>query len=142
MIMMVLKLLIVFGYFNKDLRIYIDRKRSTIPLENVKDIMSQVLQALFHSKWKRIMHRDLKPSNLLIEEVNKTIKLSDFGLTRTFGKPLKTCSHEVVTLWNRAQEILLGSKVYSSTIEMWNLGCIFYELVHNFPIFQGKSEIE
>lgn len=88
------------------------------------------------------MHRDIKPSNLLIGEDNKTIKLADFGLARTFGLPLKTYTHEVVTLWYRAPEILLGAKIYSTAIDMWSLGCIFYELVHNKPLFQGKSEIE
>jgi serine/threonine protein kinase len=42
------KLIMVFEYFNIDLRIYLDRKRMALPLENVKDIMSQVLQALLH----------------------------------------------------------------------------------------------
>ena len=88
------------------------------------------------------MHRDLKLSNLLIGEDNKTIKLADFGLARTFGLPLKTYTHEVVTLWYRAPEILLGAKVYGTAVDMWSLGCIFYELVHNAPLFSGKSEIE
>jgi hypothetical protein len=55
------------------------------------------------------MHRDLKPSNILIGEDNKTIKLADFGLARTFGLPLKSYTHEVATLRYRAPEILLGS---------------------------------
>jgi serine/threonine protein kinase len=54
------------------------------------------------------MHRDLKPSNLLIEEDEKTVKLADFGLARSFGLPLKSYTHEVVTLWYRAPEVLLG----------------------------------
>lgn len=88
------------------------------------------------------MHRDLKPSNLLIGEDHKTIKLADFGLARTFGLPLKTYTHEVVTLWYRAPEVLLGSKVYSTAIDMWSLGCIFFELSHRKPLFYGKSEID
>ena len=88
------------------------------------------------------MHRDLKPSNLLIGEDNATIKLADFGLARSFGFPLKTYTHEVVTLWYRAPEILLGAKVYSTAIDMWSLGCIFYEVVHYKPLVAGKSEIE
>ncbi len=54
------------------------------------------------------MHRDLKPSNLLIDLAGTQLKLADFGLARTFGLPLKSYTHEVVTLWYRAPEILLG----------------------------------
>lgn len=88
------------------------------------------------------MHRDLKPGNLLVGEDNRTIKIADFGLARTFGLPLKTYTHEVVTLWYRAPEVLLGQKVYSTAIDMWSVGCIFYELCHNKPLFPGKSEID
>ena len=56
----------------------------------------------------RIFHRDLKPQNLLISEDGQTIKLADFGLARAFGLPIKTYTHEVVTLWYRCPEILLS----------------------------------
>lgn len=52
------------------------------------------------------MHRDLKPQNILVTEEGD-IKLADFGLARAFGVPIKTLTHEVVTLWYRAPEILL-----------------------------------
>jgi hypothetical protein len=54
------------------------------------------------------MHRDIKTSNILISEDNQTIKIADFGLARTYDIPLKTYTHEVVTIWYRAPEILLG----------------------------------
>ena len=87
------------------------------------------------------MHRDLKPSNLLIGEDERTIKIADFGLARSFGLPLKSYTHEVVTLWYRAPEILLGQKVYSTAVDVWSLGCIFYEIAHRKPLFYGESEI-
>ena len=90
---------------------------------------------------RRIMHRDLKPSNLLVNPDATKIKIADFGLARTMGPPLKTYTHEVVTLWYRAPEVLLGSKIYSTAIDMWSIGAIFYELAHKKPLFAGDSEI-
>jgi serine/threonine protein kinase len=75
-----------------------------------------------------VLHRDLKPQNLLID-VRGYIKLADFGLARAFGMPVRTYTHEVVTLWYRAPEILLGSKFYSTSVDVWSLGCVFAEMV-------------
>lgn len=36
---------------------------------------------------------------------------------------------QVVTLWYRAPEILLGCKYYSTAVDIWSLGCIFAEMV-------------
>lgn len=65
----------------------------------------------------RVIHRDLKPQNLLLDGLG-AIKLADFGLARAFGVPLRTYTHEVVTLWYRAPEILLGSKFYSTAVDI------------------------
>ena len=67
-----------------------------------------MVQCLDYLQKKEVMHRDLKPSNLLVDTDGKQLKLADFGLARTFGLPLKSYTHEVVTLWYRAPEVLLG----------------------------------
>jgi len=36
---------------------------------------------------------------------------------------------QVVTLWYRAPEILLGSQLYSTPVDVWSIGCIFAEMV-------------
>ena len=87
------------------------------------------------------MHRDLKPQNLLIDNKN-IMKLADFGLARAYGLPIKTYTHEVVTLWYRAPEILLGQKQYSTSIDIWSAGCIFGEMAQKKPLFAGDSEID
>ena len=34
---------------------------------------------------------------------------------------------QIVTLWYRAPEVLLGSTYYSTPVDMWSVGCIFGE---------------
>ena len=91
--------------------------------------MYQILQSLIHLHQHRIFHRDLKPQNLLVDTSGQNIKLADFGLARAFGLPIKTYTHEVVTLWYRCPEILLGQKAYALGVDLWSTGCIFAEMV-------------
>jgi len=60
-------------------------------------------------------------------------------LARSSGIPVKNYTHEVVTLWYRAPDVLLGSTSYSTSIDIWSIGCIFAELVMMKPIFAGKN---
>jgi cyclin-dependent kinase len=100
------------------------------------------MQSLVFLHSNRIFHRDLKPQNLLISSDGKTIKLADFGLARAFGLPIKTYTHEVVTLWYRCPEILLCQKHYSLGVDLWSTGCIFAEMAQKKPLFMGDSEID
>ncbi|ELR06143.1 Cyclin-dependent kinase catalytic subunit [Pseudogymnoascus destructans] len=107
----------------------------------VKKFMSQLCEGIRYCHSHRVLHRDLKPQNLLIDR-DGNLKLGDFGLARAFGVPLRTYTHEVVTLWYRAPEILLGGRQYSTGVDMWSVGCIFAEMCTRKPLFAGDSEID
>ena len=71
---------------------------------------------------------------------NGILKIADFGLARGYGIPVKNYTHEVVTLWYRPPDVLLGSKTYGTTVDIWSIGCIFAEMVTGKPLFMGKNE--
>ncbi|KAJ5462629.1 hypothetical protein N7475_007573 [Penicillium sp. IBT 31633x] len=107
----------------------------------VKKLMAQLLEGVRYCHSHRILHRDLKPQNLLLDREG-TLKLADFGLARAFRIPLRRYTHEVVTLWYRAPEILLGGRVYSTGVDMWSVGAIFAEMCTRKALFSGDSEID
>ncbi|XP_057313163.1 cyclin-dependent kinase 1-like [Hydractinia symbiolongicarpus] len=135
------KLYLVFEFLLMDLKKYIDTVGGPIDKALVKSYTYQICSGIEFCHEHRIIHRDLKPQNLLIDSKG-LIKLADFGLGRAFGIPVRAYTHEVVTLWYRCPEVLLGGKRYSCGIDTWSIGCIFAEMVNRKPIFQGDSEID
>jgi len=138
------KLYLIFEFLTMDLKQYMDKnipKDGTMDPVLVKSYTYQLLQGLLFCHQRRVLHRDMKPQNLLIDQ-HGAIKIADFGLARAFGIPVRVYTHEVVTLWYRAPEVLLGSPKYSCPLDIWSLGVIFAEMVNRKPLFQGDSEID
>jgi len=129
-------LTLVFEYLERDLKQYMDDCGAILAIENIKLFLFQLLRGLAYCHARRVLHRDLKPQNLLINERGE-LKLADFGLARAKSVPTKTYSTEVVTLWYRPPDVLLGSAEYSTPIDMWGVGCILYEMVVGKPAFPG-----
>lgn len=103
--------------------------------------MWQLMQGLAFCHHRRVIHRDLKPQNLLIDRAGY-IKIGDFGLARSITLPVRVYTHEVITLWYRSPEILLGTDYYGPSVDLWSLGCIFAEMLTKRALFSGDSEID
>jgi len=134
------KLYLVFEYLDQDLKKYMDSITEIDP-GLVKSYTKQLLEGLLYCHRRRILHRDLKPQNLLIDR-RGFLKLADFGLARAVCIPVRPYTHEVITLWYRAPEILLGQQQYSMPVDVWSAGCIFAEMMNKRPLFPGDSEID
>ncbi|KAI9305458.1 protein serine/threonine kinase [Cunninghamella echinulata] len=132
------KLILVFEYLDSDLKKFLDSNGGDIDELTIKQMMYQLLKGIAFCHAHRVLHRDLKPQNLLINKKGE-LKLGDFGLARAFGIPVRSYSRDVVTLWYRAPDVLMGSKQYSTSIDLWSAGCIFAEMVSGSPLFPGSS---
>ncbi|KAI1607874.1 non-specific serine/threonine protein kinase [Exophiala viscosa] len=134
------KLMLVFEYMDKDLKKYMDARgdRGQLDQVTIKRFMQDLLRGTAFCHENRVLHRDLKPQNLLINTKGQ-LKLADFGLARAFGIPVNTFSNEVVTLWYRAPDVLLGSRTYNTSIDIWSAGCIMAEMYTGRPLFPGTT---
>ncbi|CAL9207982.1 unnamed protein product [Musa hybrid cultivar] len=137
------RIYLVFEYLDLDLKKHMDSCPELAKDPRlIKTYLHQILRGIAYCHSHRVLHRDLKPQNLLIDRRTNALKLADFGLARAFGIPVRTFTHEVVTLWYRAPEILLGSRNYSTPVDVWSVGCIFAEMANQRPLFPGDSEID
>lgn len=141
------KLTLVFEYMPQDLKhlldsIPVDRRQRAphLPVETIRELLKQLLLGVEWCHRHHILHRDLKPQNLLIDAAARVLKIADFGLARGFGVPVSAYSSEVVTLWYRPPDVLLGANNYSTAIDMWSVGCIMAEMYVGYPVFAGKDE--
>lgn len=135
------KLTLVFEFLDQDLKKYLDVCDSGLDLPILKSFLYQLLTGVAYCHHHRVLHRDLKPPNLLINREGQ-LKLADFGLARAFGIPVRSYTHEVVTLWYRAPDVLMGSRRYSTPVDVWSVGCIFAEMANGRPLIAGTSEAD
>ena len=131
----------VMEYMEHDTKDLMETMKQPFSQSEAKCLMLQLFDGCkcLHDNW--VLHRDLKTSNLLLNNRGE-VKICDFGLARQYGDPLKEYTQEVVTLWYRAPELLLGARKYSTPIDMWSLGCIMAEFLAKEPLFPGKSPID
>ncbi|EDW74516.1 uncharacterized protein Dwil_GK21358 [Drosophila willistoni] len=131
---------LVMDFCEQDLASVLDNMPQPFTESEVKCITLQVLRALKYMHARYIIHRDLKVSNLLMTDKG-CIKVADFGLARLYCNPPKPMTPQMVTLWYRAPELLLGSRTYTAAVDMWAFGCILGELLIGKPLLPGNSEI-
>ncbi|KAI9345517.1 kinase-like domain-containing protein [Zopfochytrium polystomum] len=103
----------------------------------VRLFVQQILDCLIVLNRAKIIHCDLKPENILLKSLDSPeIKVIDFGSACHENQTVYTY---IQSRFYRSPEVLVGLP-YTSTIDMWSLGCIAAELFLGLPLFPGSSE--
>eukprot|EP01024_Parvocaulis_polyphysoides_P044152 TRINITY_DN405_c0_g2_i1.p1 TRINITY_DN405_c0_g2~~TRINITY_DN405_c0_g2_i1.p1 ORF type:complete len:650 (-),score=110.45 TRINITY_DN405_c0_g2_i1:424-2373(-) len=127
------------------------------PLQLIRSVMKQLLEAVAYMHELKLIHTDLKPENILLinddyvkeerEEgsgigkrvpVLDQVKVIDFG-SATFDDDYH--STVVQTRHYRAPEVILGLG-WTYPCDIWSVGCILYELIVGEALFQTRSNLE
>lgn len=141
---------VVMDYVPNSLNLMIkERRKDKKPFEPEvrKCLIFQMFKALYYmqvillkSKLNHVCHRDLKPPNVLINDETLEVKICDFGSAKILEKKEKNVAY-IVSRYYRAPELILGSTMYGTEIDVWSMGCIMIELLTLEPIFPGDSSI-
>lgn len=68
------------------------------------------------------------------------ITTADFGMARAYSpRPL---TPGVVTIWYRSPELLLGTRYYTPSVDLWSAGLVLAELLFSAPCLTGETAIE
>ena len=115
-----------------------DRKKY-LSERKAKNWIYQTLKALDFMHRNGIFHRDIKPENILLR--GDQVKLADLGSCKgIYSKPPFT--EYISTRWYRSPECLLTDGYYNYKMDIWGLGCVFFEILTLVPLFPGDDEID
>lgn len=115
--------------------------KKRIPTLYMKLYAYQVCRAIGYVHSLGICHRDIKPQNLLLDPLTHVVKLCDFGSAKVLipGQPnvAYICSR-----YYRAPELVFEATEYTTSIDLWSLGCVLGEMILGDPLFPGESGVD
>ncbi|KAF8471171.1 kinase-like domain-containing protein [Kalaharituber pfeilii] len=121
----------VMEYAEQDMAYLLDELHVRFTASEVKCLMKQLLEGVEYIHKHDIIHRTT---------TNSTITKADFGMARPYTpRPL---TPDVVTVWYRPPEILLGCTRYTKSADIWSCGLIMGELILLVPLVPGNTELE
>ncbi|KAJ3436562.1 glycogen synthase kinase-3 alpha [Anaeramoeba flamelloides] len=111
-----------------------------VPMILVKVYIYQLCRAVAKLHSLGVCHRDIKPDNILISPSSSELRLCDFGSAKILKKGEENTSY-ICSRHYRAPELIFGSTVYDTKIDLWSIGCVLGELLTGRTLFPGSTGI-
>jgi len=110
-----------------------------MPLQEVRHMLRQMMQAVVACKEHGLVHRDIRPENFMIESREKqgldsSIKFIDLGLSREEFVKDKPCTGPLLYT---APECIKGQ--YGERSDTWSLGAIFFLMLTGGTLFDQQN---
>lgn len=140
----------IFDLMDMSMYDYIKNRKKALSESRCKHYMFQLVQGLNHLHRSGIFHRDIKPENILIRKDpsqknnplrSELVQLGDLGSVCSVDYPQPHTAY-ISTRWYRSPECLLTSGFYGPKMDVWALGCCFYEILTLNPLFPGEGDID
>lgn len=110
------------------------------PVKDLVALLVKVCRAVDFAHRRGILHRDIKPSNILLD-ADQTPYITDFGLAKKAdADDLLTKTGTVLgTPAYMAPEQARGDKGLTTSVDVYSLSAILYEILSGRPPFTGES---
>ena len=122
----------------RSLREHLEREKQ-LPLEEAVRITCEVAAALDYAHRNQVVHRDIKPENILLHEGAALV--ADFGIGKALsgGVSVTQTGMMVGTPIYMSPEQASGESDVDGRSDLYNLGCVLYELLTGEPPFTGPT---
>ena len=115
-------------------------KYNSFTSDELKTVTRGMFSGVEYLHSKSICHRDLKLDNILYNPQLVKVKICDFGCSKIMEENKPNTSY-ICSRYYRAPELIIGAEIYSTSIDIWSLGCIIAEITTKVPLFRGCDSI-
>lgn len=117
------------------------KKRGTLTIPEVIDIMLQLTDGISCAHESYIIHRDLKPQNIMIKDDGR-IKITDFGIAMALNSTQLTQTNSVMGSVHYLPPEQASGKGSTIKSDIYSMGIMFFELLTGKLPFKGDNAVE
>ena len=117
------------------------KRRGSLTLPEVIDIMGQITSGIEHAHEKNIIHRDIKPQNILILD-DGLVKIADFGIAQALNNNELTQTNSVMGSVHYLPPEQANGTGSTFKSDIYSLGILMFELLIGKVPFKGENAVE